>query len=76
MNQMFIIYLHAKDPFEAKHQLLINKRERTGLKYLNDSNDMMTSTKILKNKTQIKNEKHWLYLTWLLICLVIKSLIR
>ena len=55
---MFIIYLHAKDPFEAKYQLLINKRERTGLKYLNDSNDMMTSTKILKNKTQIKNEKH------------------
>ena len=76
MNQIFIIYLYAKDPFEAKYQLLINKRESTGLKYLNDSNDMMTFTKILENKIQIKNEKHWLYLTWLLICLVIKSLIR
>ena len=26
------IYLYAKDPYEAKHQLLINKRESTGLK--------------------------------------------
>ena len=31
------IYLYAKDPYEAKHQLLINKRESTDLKYLNDS---------------------------------------
>ena len=29
--------LYAKDPNEAKYQLLINKRESTGLKYLNDS---------------------------------------
>ena len=31
------IYLYAKDPNEAKHQLLINKKESTSLKYLNDS---------------------------------------
>ena len=31
------IYLYAKDPYEAKYQLLINKRRNTGLKYLNDS---------------------------------------
>ena len=31
------IYLYAKDPFEAKYQLLINKRESIGSKYLNDS---------------------------------------
>ena len=31
------IYLYAKDPYEAKYQLIINKRESTGLKYLNDS---------------------------------------
>ena len=31
------IYLYAKDPYEAKYQLLINKRESIGLKYLNDS---------------------------------------
>ena len=29
------IYLHAKDPYEAKHQCLINKRERIGLKHFN-----------------------------------------
>ena len=40
-------YLYAKDLFEAKHQLLINKRKSARLKYLNDwkafveySNDM------------------------------------
>ena len=31
------IYFYAKDPYEAKYQLLINKRESTGLKYLNYS---------------------------------------
>ena len=30
-------FLYAKDLFEVKYQLLINKRETTGLKYLNDS---------------------------------------
>ena len=41
------VYLYAKNLPEAKFQLLINKRENTGLKYLNDpktfieySNDM------------------------------------
>ena len=31
------IYLYAKDPYEAKYQFLINKRESTGLKHFNDS---------------------------------------
>ena len=31
------IYLYAKDPYEAKYQLLINKKESAGLKYFNDS---------------------------------------
>ena len=30
------IFLCSKDPYEAKYQFLINKRESTGLKYLND----------------------------------------
>ena len=41
------IYFYAKDPYEAKYKFLINKRESTGLKHLNDlkafieySNDM------------------------------------
>ena len=31
------IYLNEKDPYEAKYQLLINKRESTDLEYLNGS---------------------------------------
>ena len=31
------VYLYAKDPYEAKYQLLINERESTGLTYTNDS---------------------------------------
>ena len=31
------MFLYAKDLYETKHQLLINKRESTALKYLNDS---------------------------------------
>ena len=41
------IYLYAKDPFEAKHQYLINERESVGINHFNDpkafieySNDM------------------------------------
>ena len=33
---IYKISLYAKDPYDTKCQLLINKRE-TGLKYLNDS---------------------------------------
>ena len=31
------IYLYTKDLFKEKYQLLINKRKRTSLKYLNNS---------------------------------------
>ena len=31
------IYLYAKDPYEARYQLLINTRQSIGIKYLNDS---------------------------------------
>ena len=41
------IYLYTKDPYEAKYQILIDKRESVGLKHFNDlkafteySNDM------------------------------------
>ena len=30
------MYLYAKDPYEAKHQYLINKREKVGLDHFND----------------------------------------
>ena len=51
------IKLHAKHPFEAKYQLLLKKREITGLKHLNDpkvfieySNDMDDIHKNLNKK--------------------------
>ena len=31
------IYFYAKDPYDAKHQYLINNREKVGLKRFNDS---------------------------------------
>ena len=48
------IYLYAKDPYEAKYQYLINKREKVGLDHFDDpkafieySNDMQDVYKIL-----------------------------
>ena len=46
--------MYAKDPYEAKYQFLINKRESTGLKHFNDtkafieySNDIQEVYKII-----------------------------
>ena len=62
---IFKIYLYANDPFEAKYRLLINKRESTDLKYLNDSktfieysNDMDDIFKNIEESIQIKNNKY------------------
>ena len=58
------IYSYVRDPYEAKYQLLIKKRESTCLKYLNlnYSKDLlntqmiwMISIKIIKNTIQMKN---------------------
>ena len=35
------IYPYAKDPYEAKYQYLINKREKVGLGHFNDSKAFM-----------------------------------
>ena len=59
-------YLYAKDPHEAKYQLLINKCEGEGIKHINDSEAFIKNSndmddiyiKILKNTMQIKNEKY------------------
>ena len=36
--------MHAKDPYEAKYQFLINKRKSTGLKRFNDSKVFIESS--------------------------------
>ena len=50
------IYIYAKDPYEAKYQYLINKREKVGLDHFKDpkafmeySNDMEDVYKNIKN---------------------------
>ena len=60
------IYLYAKDPYEAKYQFLINKRESIGSEHFHDPkafieySDMICKilTKILKNTMRIKNVKY------------------
>ena len=49
-------YLYAKDPYEAKYQYLIKKREKIGIEHFTDpkafieySNDMEDVVKILMN---------------------------
>ena len=58
------IYLYAKDPYEAKYQFLINKRESTGLKHFNDpkafieySNDMQDVYKNIDEYNPDKENK-------------------
>ena len=47
------IYLYAKNLYEAKYQLLINKRKGAGIKHLNDFANII----FLKTQTSKKIEK-------------------
>ena len=74
------LYLYAKDPYEAKYQLLINKHKGVGLKHYDSksfteySNDYGNSKEYSLN---IRNIKHWLYLIkWLLVCLTTKTFVK
>ena len=58
------IYLHAKDPYEAKYQYLIKKREKVGLDHFKDpkpfmkySNDMEDVYKNIENYKPGKKRK-------------------
>ena len=58
------IYLYAKDPYEAKYQYLINKREKVGLNHYNDpkafmeySNDMQDAYKNIEDYNPRKTRK-------------------
>ena len=58
------IYLYAKDPYEAKYQYLINKREKVGLDHFDDhkafieySNDMQDVYKDIGDYNLRKNRK-------------------
>ena len=58
------IYSYAKDPYEAKYQLLINKREVAGIKHFNNSeafieywNDMNDTCKNIEEDNPNKKRK-------------------
>ena len=58
------IYLYAKDPYEAKYQYLINKREGVGINHFNDpkafieySNDMQDVYKNIDEYNPDKENK-------------------
>ena len=58
------IYLYAKDPYEAKYQYLINKREKVGLDHFDDpkalieySNDMQDVYKNIDDYNLRKKRK-------------------
>ena len=58
------IYLYAKNSYEAKYQVIINKRENTGLKHFNDSkavieysNDMDDIQKNIEENNPNKKQK-------------------
>ena len=77
-------YLKAKDPFEAKYQFLINKREGSWLKYFNDSkafieysNDMNDFYENIEEYNPTKKRKILiLFDDMMLICFVTKTLIQ
>ena len=69
-NQLYIdkMYLYAKDPYEAKCQYLIKKRESTGLKHFDDpkafieySNDMQDVQKNIEENNLGKRCKIVVY---------------
>ena len=56
------IYLYAKDPYEAKYQYLINKREKVGLDrypkaFMEYSNDMEDVYKNIENYNPAQKRK-------------------
>ena len=60
-ENIYNIYLYAKDPYEKKYQYLINKREKVGLNHFNDpkafmeySNDMQDVYKNIEDYNPIK----------------------
>ena len=64
-------YLYAEDPYKTKYQLLINKRESTWLKNLNDtkafieySNDMGDIYKNIEEKNPNKKRKSTISIWW------------
>ena len=78
------IYLYVEDPYEAKYQFLIKKREDIGKKHFHDSkafieysNNMVDIYEKIEDYNPNKKRKILIALMmWLLICLVMKKFIQ
>ena len=71
------IYLYAKDPYEAKYQYLINKREGVGIDHFNDpkafigySNDMCDVYKNIDEYNLNKDNKNLIVLDYIISDLI------
>ena len=57
------IYLYVKDPFQSKHQLLINGREKVWIKKLNNPkafiNYLQTADGVYENLEEFNPTKKW-----------------
>ena len=75
------IYLYAKDPYEAKYQFLINKRETTGWKHLNNAKAFIEYSNVMDDickKIEVYNPNKKrkisiLFNDMIAVCLVIKK---
>ena len=78
------IYLYVEDPYEAKYQFLIKKREDIGKKHFHDSkafieysNNMVDIYEKIEDYNPNKKRKILIALMmWLLICLIMKKFIQ
>ena len=50
------IHLYAKDSFEARYLMLMNKRESTGLKHYNDSKAFIDYSSLMQDVYKIIDE--------------------
>ena len=75
------IYLYAKDPYQAKYQYLINKKERVGINHFNDPKAFIEYSNgmhdVCKNINEYNPEKEIkiliVLIIWLLIWFITKS---
>ena len=51
------IHLYAKDPYEAKYQYLINKRESVGINYFNNTKASMEYSNVYKDLNEYNPDR-------------------
>ena len=57
-------YLYAKDPYEAKYQLLIDKCEDARLKHFNDSKALTEYSNVMWMVKAVHGKEHQYCISW------------